>query len=126
MLKFKEETSNGYKNLEAKFQAKLVFVSDTPVIRNNDRGTSFYPCTISLPNGKEVSATIEAANLEKYPERYNIGKTNTVTARKNGEQIYLTVAPFSAAPRVTLSDLEDAFGQCEEEENVGIANIVNG
>lgn len=125
MLKFKEVTSNGYTNLEATFQATLVSVSDTAIVRNNDRGTSFYPCTISLPNGKEVSAAIEAANLEKYPDRYMLGKTNTVTARKTGDQIFLTVAPFSGASRVTLDDLEDAFGEVEEE-NVGIANIVNG
>jgi hypothetical protein len=125
MLKFKEVTSNGYTNLEATFQATLVSVSDTAIVRNNDRGTSFYPCTISLPNGKEVSAAIEAANLEKYPDRYMLGKTNTVTARKTGDQIFLTVAPFSGVSRVTLDDLEDAFGEVEEE-NVGIANIVNG
>lgn len=125
MLEFKEVTNNGYTNLEATFQATLVSVSDSPIVRNNDRGTSFYPCTISLPNGKEVSASIEAANLEKYPERYNVGKTNTVTARKTGDQIYLTVAPFSGATRVTMADLEDAFGEVEEER-VGIANIVNG
>lgn len=125
MLEFKEETRNGYTNLEATFQATLVSVSDTAIVRNNDRGTSFYPCTISLPNGKEVSASIEASALEKYPDRYNVGKTNTVTARKVGDSIYLTVAPFSGTTRVTMADLEAAFGEVEEE-SVGIANIVNG
>jgi hypothetical protein len=125
MLEFKEVTNNGYTNLEATFQAELVEISDNSIIRNNERGSAFYPCTVMLPNGKQVSAAIEAANLEKYPDRYNVGKTNTVTARKVGDSIYLTVAPFSGATRVTMADLEAAFGEVEEE-SVGIANIVNG